>query len=107
VLWKGNGQVSFEDFVELMFTLRMQQSVKEEMREAFRIFDQDGDGYINAVDIKRTMAQLGDELSDADVAQMITEADADGDGRINFERKAVSQLFCIASILISPQSFCT
>ncbi|ELU06160.1 hypothetical protein CAPTEDRAFT_227531 [Capitella teleta] len=82
----GKGQVSFEDFVELMMCLRTQQSVNDEMRSAFQIFDQDGDGFIDAMDIGRTMADLGEKLTAGDVEQMIHEADADGDGKINFEQ---------------------
>jgi Ca2+-binding EF-hand superfamily protein len=34
--------------------------------------------------LKHVMSRLGVALSDADLAEMIAEADADGDGRVNF-----------------------
>ncbi|KAI0219184.1 putative calmodulin-like protein 2 [Lamellibrachia satsuma] len=81
----GKGKVSFEGFVSFMMSRQRQQSVtEEEMLEAFHVFDSDGDGYITGEDIRKTMRQLGEELSEADIKDMITEADLDKDGRINF-----------------------
>ena len=51
------------------------------------MFDTDADGYINGEDIRKTMRQLGEELSEADVKDMMFEADLDKDGRINFAGK--------------------
>lgn len=61
------------------------QSAREEMKKAFAVFDEDGDGFIDGRDIKRTMATLGETISERDVASMVAEADIDGDGRINFK----------------------
>lgn len=79
--------------MELMFSLRQQHSAKDEMREAFRIFDQDGDGFIDAEDIGRTMEELGEKLTADDVQQMVREADADGNGKINFEGQCLCSDF--------------
>ena len=40
------------------------------------------------------MRKLGENLSDADVEQMIREADIDGDGQINYEG-IYDLLFCV------------
>ena len=49
-----------------------------------RVFDRDGDGLISAEELKLTMNNLGEPLTDREVRSMIEEADLDGDGRINF-----------------------
>ena len=41
--------------------------------------------FCSAEDIRITMASLGDELSEEDVADMVREADQDGDERIDLE----------------------
>ena len=50
----------------------------------FRVFDQDGDGLISADELQLTMNNLGEPLTRAEVQSMISEADLDGDGKINF-----------------------
>lgn len=48
------------------------------------MFDKDGDGYITAVELKLVMKQLGEELSQEQLSDMMREADGNGDGRIDF-----------------------
>ena len=49
-----------------------------------RVFDQDGDGLITAEELCLTMNNLGEPVTKAEVQAMISEADLDGDGKINF-----------------------
>ena len=57
----------------------------EELRQVFLVFDKDKDGFINARELKQVMNNLGEKLTDADISEMIREADVDGDGKVNFE----------------------
>ena len=57
----------------------------EELREAFRVFDKDGNGFISAAELRHVMTNLGEKLTDEEVDEMIREADIDGDGQINYE----------------------
>jgi hypothetical protein len=52
--------------------------------DAFKVFDKDEDGYINKDELRSVMHQLGQKLSPNEVDEMINEADADGDGKINY-----------------------
>ena len=45
---------------------------------------EDGDGLITAEEIRLTMTGLGEDLSDSELTDMITEADINGDGFIDF-----------------------
>jgi len=58
---------------------------EEEHREAFRVFDKDGNGFISASELRHVMANLGEKMTDEEVDEMIKEADLDGDGQINYE----------------------
>ena len=63
---------------------------EEEIREAFRVFDKDDNGYISAAELKHVMTNLGEKLTDDEVNDMIKEGDIDGDGQVNYEgREAI------------------
>ena len=56
-----------------------------EIREAFSIFDKDGNGLITAAELKHVMRSLGENLTQEQVDEMIREADLNGDGMIDFK----------------------
>ena len=84
---------------------------EEELIEAFKVFDRDGNGtyfefcervfkafkvilfisptpkqgFISAAELRHIMTNLGEKLTDEEVDEMIREADIDGDGQINYE----------------------
>ena len=60
---------------------------EEEIREAFRVFDKDGNGFISAAELRHVMTNLGEKLTTEEVDDMIREADADGDGQVNYDGK--------------------
>lgn len=55
-----------------------------EFREAFRLFDRDGGGDINVQELATVMRSLGQNPSEAEVMDMISEVDDDGSGSIEF-----------------------
>ncbi|CAL1547851.1 unnamed protein product [Lymnaea stagnalis] len=54
-------------------------------REAFELFDKDGDGQITAVELGIIMNSLGQNHTQADLERMIAEADTDGNGTVEFK----------------------
>lgn len=80
-----SGQIEFGEFCD-MLAQRMEGDDKEEsLRAAFRTFDQDGSGKISAQELRDVMHSLGERLTDADIEEMIREADIDGDNQIDYE----------------------
>jgi len=56
---------------------------EEELKEAFKVFDEDGDGFISVEELKSVLTRLG--LADGgDVKQMICNVDKNSDGRVDF-----------------------
>ena len=58
---------------------------EDELKEAFRVFNKDQNGFISAVELCHVMTNLVEKLTDEEVDEMIREADVDGDGQINYE----------------------
>ncbi|OMJ29962.1 Calmodulin [Smittium culicis] len=81
----GNGTIDFPEFLTLMARKMKDTDTEEEIREAFKVFDKDGNGFISASELKHVMTSLGEKMSEAEVEEMIAEADTDGDGQINLE----------------------
>ena len=81
----GNGHIDFEEFVHLMNRRSKEIDTEDEVINAFRVFDKEGNGLISSTELRHVMTTLGDQLTDDEVDEMIREADIDGDGFINYE----------------------
>jgi Ca2+-binding EF-hand superfamily protein len=57
---------------------------KQEVREAFDLFDTDGSGSIDAKELKVAMRALGFEPKKEEIKKMIADIDTDGSGTIDF-----------------------
>jgi len=49
----GDGTIDFEEFLEMMSKQGRDLDQTEEIREAFKIFDRDGNGYIDAKELRQ------------------------------------------------------
>lgn len=61
------------------------KSQMKEFREAFRLFDKDGDGSITKEELGRVMRSLGQFARAEELRTMLQEIDIDGDGNVSFE----------------------
>ncbi|KAK0162616.1 hypothetical protein PV327_006381 [Microctonus hyperodae] len=77
------GKISFEEFLNLMTTKMREKDSKEEVLKAFRLFDDDDTGKITLKNLKRVAKELGENMTDEELQEMIDEADNDGDGEIS------------------------
>ena len=57
---------------------------KQEVKEAFDLFDTDGSGTIDAKELKVAMRALGFEPKKEEITKMIHDADKDGSGVIDY-----------------------
>ena len=78
----ANGAIDFAEFIDMM--VKRRDCLEDDVAHAFKVFDRDGDGLISEEELRLTMTNLGEALTEAEVRHMIAEADMDGDGKINF-----------------------
>ena len=74
------GTIDFPEFLSLMARKMKDTDTEEELIEAFKVFDRDGNGFISAAELRHVMTNLGEKLTDEEVDEMIREADVDGAG---------------------------
>ena len=72
----GDGTIDFPEFLEMMKTKAVEENqTAEDLKEAFRIFDQDRDGFIDIKELKNVTNMLGTMLTKDEVAEFMAEAD--------------------------------
>ena len=81
----GSGTIDFEEFLEMMTAKMSERDSREEILKAFRLFDDDETGKISFKNLKRVAKEIGENMTDEELQEMIDEADRDGDGEINEE----------------------
>lgn len=59
--------------------------MQKELREAFRLYDKQGNGYIPTSCLKEILRELDDQLTDGELDGMIEEIDSDGSGTVDFD----------------------
>ncbi|CAG2166580.1 unnamed protein product [Oppiella nova] len=81
----NNGLVTFDQFMAV-FTQRMADSEKEEeMREAFKVLDKDGNGFLPIPYLKRLMTEMGDKMTNEEWDQLLETISMTGNEDINYE----------------------
>jgi len=81
----GNGNVDFQEFLQLMSHKMKDHNTEEEIMEAFKIFDRDNNGYVTKDDFKIIMNHLGEAMTNEELDEMIHDNDDDGDMQLNYE----------------------
>uniref|UniRef100_A0A336LVV7 CSON006280 protein n=1 Tax=Culicoides sonorensis TaxID=179676 RepID=A0A336LVV7_CULSO len=82
------GKVNFDAFCNIVATFLEEEddeAMQQELKEAFRLYDREGNGYITTSTLKEILAALDDKLSNSDLDGMIAEIDSDGSGTVDFD----------------------
>lgn len=79
----GNRLISYDDFFIVSGEMIMDRDPMDEIKRAFKLFDEDNTGKISLKNLKKVAQELGENLTDQELRAMIDEFDLDGDGEIN------------------------
>ena len=74
----GSGAMEFPEFCVMMVKKMQECDTENEVREAYRVFDKDRDGYISASELRMIFAALPERLSAEEIEEMLEAADEDG-----------------------------
>ncbi|BES91085.1 troponin C [Nesidiocoris tenuis] len=87
----GSGQLEFEEFVALAAGFLTEdetqdaEAMQQELREAFRLYDKEGNGYITTDVLREILKELDDKITSSELDMMIAEIDSDGSGTVDFD----------------------
>ncbi|CAF3428800.1 unnamed protein product [Rotaria socialis] len=80
-----SGQIGFEEFCRVMSESFFKKHSEQELRAAFRQFDQDNSGYIQAGELESIMAKMGKRFKKSEIDALLQSLDKDGDAKISFD----------------------
>nr|XP_024217448.1 troponin C [Halyomorpha halys] len=82
------GKVNFDGFCQIAGHFLEEEdaeAMQEELKEAFRLYDREGNGYITTATLREILAALDDKLTSDDLDGIIAEIDTDGSGTVDFD----------------------
>jgi Ca2+-binding EF-hand superfamily protein len=83
-----SGRLEFGEFVQLAAKFIVEEddeAMQKELREAFRLYDKEGNGFIPTSCLREILRELDDALTNEELDIMIEEIDSDGSGTVDFD----------------------
>merc|ERR1712072_94970 len=80
----GNGTIEFVEFLQMMTGKMGEKDSREDIEKVFKLFDDDTNK-ISFRNLARVAEELGENIDDEELQDMINQADRDGDGEINLD----------------------
>ena len=81
-----SGTIDFDEFIEMMTAKMSDKDTPEDLRKVFDLFI--GDNTADKIELKhlkRVAKELGENMSDDELNEMIVRADTDKDGKVSFD----------------------
>jgi calmodulin len=85
----GSGEIEFGEFCQLCAKFLVEEpdeeTMKKELKEAFRVYDKEANGFITTDVLREIIAELDTRLTKDDLDGIIEEIDEDGSGTMDFD----------------------
>merc|ERR1719403_179587 len=78
-------KITLNEFEKIMTERFSKRDTREEVDKIFRLFDEENTGFITFKNLKRVVQELGEDLEDEEIQEMIDEADKDADGQVSMD----------------------
>ena len=80
----GNtGRLDFDGYLNIILNKLAERPSQADLEKAFRLFDQGSKAHVDVGDLKRIAGQIGEQIEDEELEEMIREADSTGEGVVN------------------------
>lgn len=81
-------EISLDEFTQLMVEKMAERDDPEKLRTAFKLFDDDGKGYVSYKDIKRVSREINIPLSEDELLRIMAHMDKDcgGEGEVTIDK---------------------
>ena len=79
----GSGQLEFNEWLHLMTHRVTNKSTREAIDKVFPLYDDEKTGYLSAKNLARVARDLGEQVSEEELQEMIDRADTDRDGLVS------------------------
>jgi len=81
---EGTGYIKLDEFCGILRKKVQDDEDERELREMFRILDKEKRGEVNTNELRWILKNLGDDLTEADIDDMIADVDTDGSGWVDY-----------------------
>ncbi|XP_018028166.1 troponin C, isotype gamma [Hyalella azteca] len=82
-----DGRVTWDTYVLLAASFLDEddeETIVAELKEAFRMYDKEGRGYITTKVLREILKELDNKITEKDMDEIIDDVDEEGNGRIDF-----------------------
>jgi len=83
-LWTNINRLCLQ-FLSLMAKKMQNQDSEDDIREAFKVFDKEGTGYILIAELRHVLTNIGEKLTDEEVDELLREAEVSAEGKIKYD----------------------
>ncbi|CAD1472063.1 unnamed protein product, partial [Heterotrigona itama] len=97
-----SGKLNFDSFYRVAshFQEEDDEALQKELKEAFRLYDKEGNGYIPTSSLREILAALDDQITPDQMDGMIAEIDTDGSGTVDFDGFPASKSLSVQEALV-------
>jgi Ca2+-binding EF-hand superfamily protein len=81
----GNGTIDFGEWFNLMTKRVNDRDSRANINKIFALYDDERTGFISAKNLRRVAADLGENISNEEIDELIHRADVDQDGLVSEE----------------------
>ena len=79
-------EIDFDEFIKLIKNIKEYIKLDQVyLKEVFKIFDREGEGYLSPQCVYHTFLALGETIKLEDITDVLKEYDLNGDGNLSFD----------------------
>lgn len=85
ISFSATGFIDLNGFLSVYGKILQNEQDEEDLRQAFRVLDKNRKGEIDVDDLRWILKELGDDLTEEEIDEMIRDTDRDGSGFVDFD----------------------